>query len=230
MPPRRRCAFPVQWVNRPDGEFRGFSGTVASGRVAVGDPIVVSGSGRTSSVARIVSFDGDLPSAAAGRSVTLTLADEVDVIRGDVLADSRASAGGRAPLCRRPGVDGRDGRDAGQALSAQDRHGHRARHAQPHRRHARRRIADPRAGDLPGPQRHRPCRDRGGPGRGLRRLCREPADRRLHPDRPVHAAHGGRRHGGRERRHRPPRASPCRDGDAGTCAPRPRGSSRWSCG
>ena len=81
--------FPVQWVNRPDGEFRGFSGTVASGRVAVGDPIVVSGSGRTSSVARIVSFDGDLSSAAAGRSVTLTLADEVDVIRGDVLADSR---------------------------------------------------------------------------------------------------------------------------------------------
>jgi bifunctional enzyme CysN/CysC len=81
--------FPVQWVNRPHGEFRGFSGTVASGRVAVGDPIVVSGSGRTSSVARIVSFDGDLPSAAAGRSVTLTLADEVDVIRGDVLADPR---------------------------------------------------------------------------------------------------------------------------------------------
>ena len=78
--------FPVQWVNRPDGEFRGFSGTVASGRVAVGDPIVVSGSGRTSTVARIVSFDGDLPLAAAGRSVTLTLADEVDVIRGDVLA------------------------------------------------------------------------------------------------------------------------------------------------
>jgi bifunctional enzyme CysN/CysC len=81
--------FPVQWVNRPDGEFRGFSGTVASGRVAVGDPIVVSGSGRSSSVARIVSFDGDLASAAAGRSVTLTLADEIDVIRGDVLADSR---------------------------------------------------------------------------------------------------------------------------------------------
>ena len=81
--------FPVQWVNRPDGEFRGFSGTVASGRVAVGDPIVVSGSGRTSTVARIVSFDGDLLSAAAGRSVTLTLADEVDVIRGDVLADPR---------------------------------------------------------------------------------------------------------------------------------------------
>jgi bifunctional enzyme CysN/CysC len=81
--------FPVQWVNRPDAEFRGFTGTVASGRVAVGDRIAVAGSGRTTEVARIVSFDGDLPTAAAGRSVTLTLADEVDVIRGDVLADPR---------------------------------------------------------------------------------------------------------------------------------------------
>jgi bifunctional enzyme CysN/CysC len=82
--------FPVQWVNRPDGEFRGFSGTVAAGRVAVGDRIVVAGSGRASAVARIVSFDGDLPTASAGRSVTLTLADEVDVVRGDVLADPRS--------------------------------------------------------------------------------------------------------------------------------------------
>jgi bifunctional enzyme CysN/CysC len=86
--------FPVQWVNRPDGEFRGYTGTVASGRVAVGDRIVVAGSGRTTAVARIVSFDGDLPAVSAGRSVTLTLADEVDVIRGDVLADPK----------RRPGV------------------------------------------------------------------------------------------------------------------------------
>jgi len=81
--------FPVQWVNRPDGEFRGFAGTVASGRVAVGDRVVVASSGRATSVARIVSFEGDLPSAAAGRSVTLTLADAVDLIRGDVLADPR---------------------------------------------------------------------------------------------------------------------------------------------
>jgi bifunctional enzyme CysN/CysC len=81
--------FPVQWVNRPDGDFRGFAGTVASGRIAVGDRVVVAGSGRASTVARIVSFDGDLPAAAAGRSVTLTLADEIDVRRGDVLAEPR---------------------------------------------------------------------------------------------------------------------------------------------
>jgi bifunctional enzyme CysN/CysC len=81
--------FPVQWVNRPDGDFRGFAGTVASGRVKVGDPVVVSGSGRMTEVARIVTFDGDLQSAAAGRSVTLTLKDEVDIVRGDVLADPK---------------------------------------------------------------------------------------------------------------------------------------------
>ncbi|SJZ61365.1 adenylylsulfate kinase [Enhydrobacter aerosaccus] len=81
--------FPVQWVNRPDGEFRGFAGTVASGRVAVGDRVVVAASGQTTEIARIVTFDGDLANAAAGRSVTLTLKDEVDVARGDVLADPR---------------------------------------------------------------------------------------------------------------------------------------------
>jgi bifunctional enzyme CysN/CysC len=79
--------FPVQRVNRPDSEFRGFAGTVASGRVTVGDRIAVAGSGRVSSVVRIVTFDGDLPAAEAGRSVTLVLGDELDIIRGDMLID-----------------------------------------------------------------------------------------------------------------------------------------------
>ncbi|MFO1079861.1 MAG: adenylyl-sulfate kinase [Reyranellaceae bacterium] len=81
--------FPAQRVNRPDGEFRGFAGTVASGRVAVGDRVIVANSGRQTSVARIVTFDGDLPQAVAGRSVTLILTDEIDVGRGDMLADPR---------------------------------------------------------------------------------------------------------------------------------------------
>jgi bifunctional enzyme CysN/CysC len=81
--------FPVQWVNRPDADFRGFAGTVASGHVAVGDSIVVAGSGRASEVARIVSFDGDLAAAEAGQAVTLTLRDELDIIRGDLLVDPR---------------------------------------------------------------------------------------------------------------------------------------------
>jgi bifunctional enzyme CysN/CysC len=77
---------PVQWVNRPNLDFRGFSGTIASGRIAVGDRVVVGASGQTSKVARIVTFDGDLPSAFAGQAVTLTLEDEIDISRGDVLA------------------------------------------------------------------------------------------------------------------------------------------------
>lgn len=81
--------FPVQWVNRPDADFRGFSGTVASGRIAVGDTVVVAGSGRTTEVARIVSYDGDLATAPAGRSVTLMLKDEIDAGRGDLLSDPR---------------------------------------------------------------------------------------------------------------------------------------------
>src|SRR5262245_50458543 len=81
---------PVQWVNRPDLDFRGFSGTISSGRLKPGDPLVVAGSGRTSTVRRIVTMDGDLDEAVAGEAVTVTLADEVDISRGDVLAPSSA--------------------------------------------------------------------------------------------------------------------------------------------
>jgi bifunctional enzyme CysN/CysC len=77
--------FPVQWVNRPDQDFRGFAGTVASGRVAVGDAVMVAGSGRATSVRSIVTFDGERSVARAGEAVTLVLADEVDIARGDVL-------------------------------------------------------------------------------------------------------------------------------------------------
>ncbi|NEX93029.1 sulfate adenylyltransferase subunit CysN [Caulobacter sp. 17J65-9] len=89
-PAERPLRFPVQWVNRPDQSFRGFSGTLASGRVRVGDPVVVAASGRESRVARIVTYDGDLAAAQAGDAVTLVLADEVDVARGDVLASPQA--------------------------------------------------------------------------------------------------------------------------------------------
>jgi bifunctional enzyme CysN/CysC len=81
--------FPVQWVNRPDASFRGFAGTVVSGRVRVGDPVAVAGSGRLTQVERIVSFDGDLAEAPTGRAVTLTLSDEIDIVRGDLLVDPR---------------------------------------------------------------------------------------------------------------------------------------------
>jgi bifunctional enzyme CysN/CysC len=76
----------VQWVNRPHLDFRGFSGTIASGSVRQGDEIVVAGSGKATRIERIVTADGDLGRAVAGDAVTLMLADEVDVARGDVLA------------------------------------------------------------------------------------------------------------------------------------------------
>jgi bifunctional enzyme CysN/CysC len=77
---------PVQWVNRPNQDFRGFAGQVASGAVAPGDEVRILPSGRLTRIERIVTADGDLDRATAGRSVTLTLEDEVDCSRGDVIA------------------------------------------------------------------------------------------------------------------------------------------------
>ncbi len=77
---------PVQWVNRPNLDFRGFSGLIASGAIRKGDAIRVLPSGKTSTVSRIVTMDGDLDTAVAGQSVTLCLADEVDCSRGDIIA------------------------------------------------------------------------------------------------------------------------------------------------
>ncbi len=76
----------VQWVNRPNLDFRGFCGTIASGTIHPGDSLIVASSGKTSTVARIVTMDGDLPEAVAGQAVTLTLNDEIDISRGDLLA------------------------------------------------------------------------------------------------------------------------------------------------
>jgi bifunctional enzyme CysN/CysC len=77
---------PVQWVNRPDLDFRGFAGLIASGRVSVGDRVRIAPSGKTTSIARIVTYDGDRQEAIAGEAVTLVLAEEVDCSRGDVIA------------------------------------------------------------------------------------------------------------------------------------------------
>jgi len=77
---------PVQWVNRPNADFRGFSGQVASGVVKPGDKVRILPSGKTSRVSRIVTMDGDLAAAAAGQSVTLTLVDEVDASRGTTIS------------------------------------------------------------------------------------------------------------------------------------------------
>ena len=83
---------PVQWVNRPNLDFRGFSGRIVGGTIRRGDPIRVLPSGTTSTVDRIVTMDGDLDEAIAGQSVTLTLADEIDASRGDVICAAATPA------------------------------------------------------------------------------------------------------------------------------------------
>ena len=83
---------PVQWVNRPNLDFRGFAGTVVSGTVKTGDAIRVQPSGKTSSVERIVTQDGDLETAVAGQAVTLTLKDQIDISRGDIISTTNTPA------------------------------------------------------------------------------------------------------------------------------------------
>jgi bifunctional enzyme CysN/CysC len=84
---------PVQWVNRPNLDFRGFSGQVASGSIKPGDRIKVLPSGKESTVARIVTYDGDMEQAISGQSITLTLTDEIDVSRGDVIVEADKPCG-----------------------------------------------------------------------------------------------------------------------------------------
>ena len=78
--------FPVQWVNRPDLEFRGYSGTLAAGRLSQGDEVIVLPAAKTSRIERIVTHGGDLEEAVAGDAVTLTLTEDIDISRGDVIA------------------------------------------------------------------------------------------------------------------------------------------------
>src|SRR5690606_24086288 len=82
----RSFRLPVQWVNRPNLDFRGFAGLVASGEIAPGKDVRVVPSGKTSRIKSIVTLEGDLDVAVAGQSVTLTLEDEIDCSRGDVIA------------------------------------------------------------------------------------------------------------------------------------------------
>ena len=87
---RKQASFrmPVQWVNRPNSNFRGFSGLIASGETKIGDKVRLHPGGKESSIASIVTWDGELQQASAGQSVTITLNDEIDVSRGDTIAVS----------------------------------------------------------------------------------------------------------------------------------------------
>lgn len=89
---KRAFRMPVQWVNRPNQEFRGFTGTVVSGEIAPGDAIRIQPSGKETTVKSIVTKDGLLKRAIAGQAITLTLSEEVDISRGDVLSNPQQPA------------------------------------------------------------------------------------------------------------------------------------------
>ena len=89
-PAERSFRMPVQWINRPDAGFRGYAGRIASGHLRPGDKVIAATSGRTATVARIVTADGDLAEAGAGDAITLVLDDALDISRGEVLAAANA--------------------------------------------------------------------------------------------------------------------------------------------
>lgn len=92
---RKQASFrmPVQWVNRPNSNFRGFSGLIASGETKIGDKVRLHPGGKESSIASIVTWEGELQQASVGQSVTITLNDEIDVSRGDTIAVSTGPCG-----------------------------------------------------------------------------------------------------------------------------------------
>jgi bifunctional enzyme CysN/CysC len=102
---------PVQWVNRPDSDFRGFTGMIVGGTVKPGDRIRVQPSGRESTGRRIVTYDGDLDLAVAGQSVTLTLNDEIDISRGAVISGADSPAQVADQFEATGGLDGRRAAD-----------------------------------------------------------------------------------------------------------------------
>ena len=103
---RRPFRLPVQRVIRPDQHYRGFAGQIAAGSVWPGDRVIALPSGRTSRVKSITTFDGDLARAVAPMSIALTLEDELDISRGDMLAAAHQAPEPRGQLLRRAGLDG----------------------------------------------------------------------------------------------------------------------------
>ncbi len=192
-PSGRPMRFPVQWVNRPNLDFRGFSGTLVSGSVTVGDEVLVAASRKPAKIARIVTMDGDLDRAVAGQAVTLVLDREIDISRGDVLAQP-----GETPeysnqfqarlvwMHEEPAYHGRSyllkiGTQIVPATMTTLKHrtnvntleqiaGHEARAQRGRHGHARHRQAD-----------------------RLRQLWHQSPDRRLHPHRPADQCHARRR-------------------------------------
>ena len=188
---------PVQWVNRPEPRFpRLLRPDRQRHACKPGDAVRVLPSGKTSTVARIVTLDGDLRQGR-GRPVgdALTLADEIDCSRGDVIAQRRRPAAGRRPVRGDHRLDGRRGHAARPALLAEARHadGHAPRIQAPKYQvnvntleHLAAKTLELNAIGVANLSTDKPHR--------LRTLCRQPRSRRLHPDRQADQRHRRRRH------------------------------------
>ncbi len=185
----------VQWVNRPNSEFRGYSGRIASGRVRPGDSVTVQPSGRTSTVARIYTADGDLPEAGEDESVTLVLADQIDASRGQVIVATGAPMRVTETLDARLFWAAETDLGAGRQPVRQDRHRHGHRDRGADRLAHRPRDRQARPGRAPVGQRHRRRGPAPRPAGGGGRLRGEPRDRQPDPDRPRDHRHGGPRAG-----------------------------------
>ena len=149
--------YPVQYVLRPDLDYRGFSGTIASGVVRTGDTVHGAAvAARRTRVIGIDTGDGSIESAHAPMSVTLRLADEIDISRGDMLVHPEAAARGQPALRRDAGVDERAPARSSEELLAEAHHAHRARRGRAGRLHHRPRDAQAAARGAPRAERHRP--------------------------------------------------------------------------
>ncbi len=185
--------FPVQYVIRPMSterpDYRGYAGTLASGRLRPGDEVAVLPSGRRTTVAALDTFDGELAEAVAGQAVTVRLADEVDVSRGDMLVAAEAPSGRRPERRGHRLLDGRRAAASRPAPAGQAHDAHVQGHGRDAARPARRDDAGALAGDRARPQRHRPGHAAHGDAAVHRRLRGGPPHRRVHP-----GGRGDRRH------------------------------------
>ena len=199
-PARQPFRFPVQYVIRPQDaehhDYRGYAGRVEAGTVSVGDAVVIAPSGARSTVVAIDTYDGPLAWAQASQSVTLRLADDIDISRGDLLAAAEAAP----DVVRDVGCDGHGRRRAGPRspaeAAAQGRFAHRPRVGREHRQPTRHRHPRGACGSRPSqPQRHRRGQDPPGRADRVRPLRRDPVHRGLPAHRRPDRGHRGCRDG-----------------------------------
>ena len=193
--------FPVQYVIRPNLDFRGFAGTVASGIIRKGDEVMVLPSGKRSRVKSIVTYDGELEEAFAPQAVTVTLTDEMDVSRGDMLVQPGQPAARQQPDRGDGGVDGRAAARARPDVHAEAHHaaGDGGGRVVPLRR--RRQHPGAPGHRAAGAERGRARAAQPDAAAGVRPVPHQRRDRGVHPHRPADEQHGRRRDdpGGRQR-------------------------------